>query len=86
MNYVRYASSSCPLKTDMSFETVRVTRLITLAVVCKESGCYNNKEKENVLKRFFKSLIEAIVNKTLHHFYIFLFCFGLGFFVCVSFD
>lgn len=71
----------------MSFETVRVTRLITLAVVCKESGCFNNKEKENVLKRFFKSLIEAIVNITLHHFYIFLFCFGLGFFfVCVSFD
>lgn len=64
----------------MSFETVRVTRLITLAVVCKESGCFNNKEKENVLKRFFKSLIEAIVNITLHHFYIFLFCFGLGFF------
>lgn len=63
----------------MSFETVRVTRLITLAVVCKESGCFNNKEKENVLKRFFKSLIEAIVNITLYHFYIFLFCFGLGF-------
>lgn len=71
----------------MLFEMVCVMCLIMLVVVCKESGCFNNKEKENVLKCFFKLLIEVIVNIILYYFYIFLFCFGLGFFfVCVFFD